>query len=99
MAPLPERERVLAPLRAEIDAIDAAMVDLIARRFDVVRRVIAVKRAEGLAALLPERVEDVVAKVSAAAAEKGVPPDLAEKLWRVLIDWVVEYENGQLKGG
>jgi isochorismate pyruvate lyase len=44
-------------------------------------------------------VEDVVGKVSAAAASRGVPPDLAERLWRTLIDWVVEYENGQLKGG
>jgi isochorismate pyruvate lyase len=96
---LPERERILAPLRAEIDAIDAAMVDLLAKRFDVVKRVIEVKHAENLAALMPERVEDVVERVSAAAARKGVPPELAERLWRGLIDWVVEYENGQLKGG
>jgi isochorismate pyruvate lyase len=96
---LPEKENALAPFRAEIDAIDGAMVDLLAKRFDVVKRVIEVKRAEGLAALLPERVEDVVGKVSAAAIRKGVPPDLAERLWRTLIDWVVEYENGQLKGG
>jgi isochorismate pyruvate lyase len=96
---LPERERVLAPLRAEIDAIDAAMVDLLAKRFDVVKRVTEVKRAENLAALMPERVEDVVDKVSAAAARKGLPPGLAERLWRGMIDWVVEYENGKLKGG
>jgi isochorismate pyruvate lyase len=96
---LPEKERVLAPLRAEIDAIDAAMVDLLVRRLDVVKRVIEVTRAEGLAAFLPERVEDVVEKVSAAAARKGVPPDLAERLWRGIVDWIVEYENRALKGG
>ena len=96
---LPEKENALAPFRAEIDAIDEAMVDLLAKRLDVVKRVVEVKRAEGLAAFLPERVEDVVGKVSAAAASRGVPPDLAERLWRTLIDWVVEYENGQLKGG
>jgi isochorismate pyruvate lyase len=96
---LPEKERVLAPFRAEIDAIDAAMVDLLAKRLDVVKRVIEVKRAAGLAAFLPERVEDVVAKVSAAAANKGAPPDLAERLWRGIVDWIVEYENRELKGG
>jgi isochorismate pyruvate lyase len=98
MVRLPARERALVPFRAEIDAIDAAMVDLLARRFDVVKRVIEVKRAEGLAALLPQRVEDVVAKVSTAAGEKGVPPDLAEKVWRVMIDWIVAYENAELNG-
>ena len=96
---LPEKERVLAPFRAEIDAIDLAMVDLLAKRLDVVRRVVAVKRSEGLAAFLPERVEDVVEKVSAAAAARDVPPDLVEGLWRQLIGWIVEYEQLQLNGG
>lgn len=93
---LPENERALAPFRAEIDHIDAQIVELLARRFEVVKHVIAVKQVEGLAALLPERVEDVVEKVMAQAETKGVPPELAEKLWRVLIDWVVAYENERL---
>jgi isochorismate pyruvate lyase len=61
---LPSNERSLAPFRAEIDRIDAEIVVLLARRLEVVKHVIAVKRSEGLAALLPERVEDVVEKVS-----------------------------------
>lgn len=93
---LPENERSLAPFRAEIDAIDAQMVELLARRFEVVQAVIAVKKAEGLEALLPERVEDVIEKVSAGAEAKGVPPELVEKLWRVMIEWVVDYENERL---
>lgn len=93
---LPERERALAPFRAEIDAIDREMVALLARRFDVVQRVIEVKRAEGLAALLPERVEDVVEKVKDEAQAQGVPPDLAETLWRDLIQWIVDYEHARL---
>ncbi|MBS7541416.1 chorismate mutase [Ancylobacter lacus] len=94
--PLPEEERPLAPFRAEIDAIDAEIVALLARRLDVVQRVVAVKRAEGLAALLPERVEDVVEKVRAEAQARGVPPELAERLWRELIAFVVAYEEERL---
>ncbi|MCS0496636.1 chorismate mutase [Ancylobacter sp. MQZ15Z-1] len=93
---LPENERSLAPFRAEIDAIDGEIVELLARRFEVVKHVIAVKRAEGLAALLPERVEDVVEKVMVRAETKGVPPELVEKLWRILIQWVIDYENERL---
>ncbi|WP_029355125.1 chorismate mutase [Bosea sp. 117] len=93
---LPESEQALAPFRAEIDVIDAAIVELLAKRFEVVKHVIAVKRAEGIAALLPERVEDVVEKVMAEAETRGVPPELVEKLWRVLIAWVVAYENERL---
>lgn len=94
--PLPENERSLAPFRAEIDVIDAQLVELLAKRFEVVKHVIAVKKAEGLAALLPERIEDVVEKVMAVAETKGVPPELVEKLWRVMIAWVIAYENERL---
>lgn len=97
MAPaLPENERILAPLRAEIDAIDRELVALLARRLGVVEKVIAVKRAEGIAALLPERIEDVVARVRAEAQAHGTPPDLAETLWRAMIEWVVAYEEERL---
>ncbi|MFK8251109.1 chorismate mutase [Ancylobacter terrae] len=94
--PLPENERALAPLRAEIDAIDRELVALLARRLGVVEKVIAVKRAEGIAALLPERIEDVVTKVRAQAQANGTPPDLAETLWRAMIEWVVAYEEERL---
>lgn len=93
---LPENERSLDPFRAEIDRIDAEIVKLLARRFEVVKHVIAVKQAEGLAALLPERVEDVVDKVKTRAETEGVPPELTEKLWRVLIEWVIAYEDERL---
>lgn len=96
MPRLPASERSLAPFRAEIDAIDREMVALLARRLDVVEQVIAVKKAEGLAAFLPERVEDVIDKVSGHAETRGVPPELVEKLWRQLIDWVIAYENERL---
>ncbi|WP_428029924.1 chorismate mutase [Ancylobacter sp.] len=96
MPSLPSNERSLAPFRAEIDAIDAQIVELLARRFEVVKHVIAVKKVEGLAAFLPERVEDVIDKVSAEAETKGVPPELVEKLWRELIAWVIAYENERL---
>jgi isochorismate pyruvate lyase len=93
---LPDNEASLAPFRAEIDHIDARIVELLARRFEVVKHVIAVKQMEGLAAFLPERVEDVIDKVSARAETEGVPPELVEKLWRVLIQWVIDYENEKL---
>ena len=96
MPRLPANERSLAPFRAEIDAIDAEIVELLARRFEVVKHVIAVKKIEGLAAFLPERVEDVIDKVSAHAETKGVPPAPVEKLWRQLIEWVIAYENERL---
>ncbi|OYX87927.1 MAG: chorismate mutase, partial [Azorhizobium sp. 35-67-5] len=39
---------------------------------------------------------DVVARVTAQAEARGVPPDLAETLWRRLIEWTVDYEEERL---
>lgn len=86
----------LARCRVEIDAIDDAIVDLLVKRFEVVKKVVVIKEGAGIPALLPDRVEEVVARVTARASEKGVPPDLAELVWRDIIDWTVRYEDGHL---
>jgi isochorismate pyruvate lyase len=88
---------LLAQCRAEIDALDAELVRLLGRRIEVVDRVVAIKKEHGIAALLPERVEEVVAHVREEAAICGAPPDLAERLYRSLIAWTVDYEDSKLE--
>lgn len=51
------------------------------------------KPGEGLPARIPSRVEDVVQKVRANSREAGMDPDLAEQLWRILIDWSIAREE------
>lgn len=91
-----QARRLLKDLRADIDDIDARLVDLLGARLAVVEKVIAIKTEAGIPALLPERVEEVVARVRAHADGAGVPEDLAEQLWRRLIQWTVEYEEARL---
>lgn len=90
------REAVLAECRAEIDALDAEIVALLGRRIAIVDRVITIKHENDLAALLPERVEEVVANVREHAQACGAPPDLAETLYRHMIAWTVDYEEAKL---
>lgn len=86
----------LAEARADIDAIDAELVKLLAKRVAVVDRVVEIKAEQGIPALLPERVEEVVAHARRQAEANGAPPDLAELLYRALIAWTVEYEERKL---
>ncbi|MEP9377601.1 chorismate mutase [Aquabacter sp. CN5-332] len=91
-----EAPQALSDLRRDIDAIDLEMVGLLARRLGVVHKVLEIKKAHGIPALLPDRVEDVVERVKVAAQGLDVPPDLVELIWRQLIGWTVEYEEKQL---
>ncbi len=40
------------------------------------------------------RIEDVVAKVKAAAREAGLSEDIAEPVWRLLIERCIAHEYG-----
>jgi isochorismate pyruvate lyase len=83
----------MAALRAEIDALDARLVALLAERARYIDRAAAIKRAEGLPAAIPERIEEVVSRVRAAATGQGIDADLVEALWRRLIDWSIAREE------
>ena len=83
----------MAELRAEIDRIDTALVALLAERVSYIDRAVDLKSDLGLPARIEDRVEDVVARVRATAAGRGVDPDLVEDLWRRLIDWSIAREE------
>ena len=42
----------------------------------------------------PQRVEQVVRKAKALAAEDGLPPDVAEATYRAMVQAFTEYERG-----
>ena len=86
----------LADLRQEIDAIDEKLVHLLASRLKVVQRVVKVKNRDGLPANIPERVEEVVATARKQAEAEGLPPELAELIWRDMVAWIIDYENRHL---
>jgi isochorismate pyruvate lyase len=83
-------------VRAEIDRIDAALVDLIGERFGYVDRAWQLKQSPA-EARVPWRIQQVIDKVRARAGEKGLPPELAEALWRQMIGWFIQYEEEKLR--
>lgn len=83
----------MADIRAEIDRLDADLVALLAERTAYVDRAAAIKPAARLPARIAPRVEEVVANVRGHATARGLPPDLAEDLWRRLIDWSIAREE------
>jgi isochorismate pyruvate lyase len=83
-------------VRAEIDRIDAVLVDLIGERFTFVDRAWQLKQSPA-EARVPWRIQQVIDKVRARAAEQGLPPELAEALWRQMIGWFIQYEEERLR--
>jgi isochorismate pyruvate lyase len=83
-------------VRAEIDRIDQALVDLICERFAYVDRAWQLKNSPA-DARVPWRIQQVIDKVRERAAARNLPPELAEALWRQMIGWFIQYEEEKLQ--
>lgn len=80
-------------VRAEIDRIDHALIELFAERHAYVTRMAEIK-TDPHEANDPARIEAVVAKRRAQALKLDLDEDQIELLWRTLIDWNINYEKG-----
>jgi isochorismate pyruvate lyase len=97
MAPRrPEDCTTMEEVRAEIDRIDEALVDLIGERFVYVDRAWQLKQSPA-EARVPWRIQQVIDKVRTRAVERGLPPELVEALWRQMIGWFIQYEEEKLR--
>ena len=98
MAPIKAKDcESMDQVRAEIDRLDNALVELIGERFSYVDRAWQLKNNPD-EATVPWRIQQVIDRVRAKAEAEGVPPDLCEALWRQMIGWFIQYEEEQLKG-
>ncbi|MFC3118709.1 chorismate mutase [Jhaorihella thermophila] len=83
----------MAELRRAIDALDGRIVRLLAHRAALIDRAVELKPAEGLPARIPERVQAVLDNVRSEARAVGLDPDLAARLWQILIEWSIAREE------
>jgi len=88
--------RNMSEVRAGIDQIDEALVDLLAERWTYVDRAWEHKRAPDEASV-PWRNREVIDKVRARAGDAGMPPEMAEALWRMIIGWGIQYQDEKLR--
>ncbi len=98
--PLPADCETMLDVRKGEDALDRALVLMLAERQ---RYMDAAARIKGDRAAVHDqaRIEDVVTKVKAAARDAGLSEEIAEPVWRTLIDRCIAYEFGvwdQLRG-
>ncbi|KGJ11334.1 chorismate mutase [Paracoccus versutus] len=80
-------------LRARIDALDARLVALLAERSALIDEAARIKLRENLPARIDSRVEEVAANARRLALRQGLDPDLAERLWRVMMEHFIAQED------
>lgn len=85
--------KTMAELRVGIDALDIELMKLLARRARFIDRAAELKPGESLPARTVDRVEEVANNARRNAADHGFDPDLAERMWRDMIEWAIAREQ------
>jgi isochorismate pyruvate lyase len=83
----------MAELREQIDLLDAELVALLARRAAFIDRAAELKLSLGQPARIKERIEQVIGNVRKRATSEGLDPELAEQVWRLVIEWSIRQEE------
>lgn len=81
----------MSEVRQGVDAIDRLLVEVLAERqryMDAAARI----KPDRDAVRDEARIEDVVTKVKAAARDAGLAEEIAEPVWRCLIDRCIAHE-------
>ena len=81
----------MAEVRRGVDALDRLLVAALAERQRYMEAAARIK-ADRAAVHDAQRIEDVVAKVQAAAREVGLSEAIAEPVWRTLVDRCIAHE-------
>jgi isochorismate pyruvate lyase len=91
--PAPADCMTMAEVRQGVDALDRLLVSVLAERqryMDAAARI----KPDRAAVRDEARIEDVVAKVKAAARAAGLSEAIAEPVWRTLIERCIAHEFG-----
>ena len=91
--PLPADCQTMAEVRQGVDAVDRLLVSVLAERQRYMDAAARIKQDRD-AVRDNARIEDVVAKVKAAARDAGLSEQIAEPVWRTLIERCIAHEFG-----
>ncbi len=92
------KDKALASARQQIDEIDNQLVDLLIKRIDFIRQqIIPLKRKKGIEAYQPQRFAQLLERLKAKAAKRGLDPNLVEDIWNSIHASTVEEERTKLK--
>lgn len=81
----PMDNKRIAELRADIDKVNGALLDLLERRLDLSVQVGEIKQGAGLPLYSEERERDLLDRFRSEAIERGIDPDYVEELMAVVL--------------
>lgn len=86
----------IAQVRAEIDRMDDLILPLMAERAGYVAQAPKFKKIID-DVVVPVRIDEIAHRMRAKAEQYGMNGQLAENIWRALIDQHIKFEQGEFR--
>ncbi|MGT2906694.1 chorismate mutase [Streptococcus dentiloxodontae] len=84
----------LTKVRQEIDELDGQLIDLLTKRQKLVEKAGRLKPSnDAKAVAAPERVAAILAERRRQASKTGLSPDVAEAVWKAMIEAFIHLET------
>lgn len=84
---------MLTNFRNQIDQIDDQLIELLAKRFEIVKQVGTYKKERNLAPLQPGRWQEVLNKRTKKAQESGLDSEFVVDVWNRIHEYALELEE------
>ena len=85
-------ENKLENLRKEIDKIDSEIIQLLAKRFEIVKQIGVFKKENKLDVIDNRRFQKVLEKVANIAEKQGISKDFINDIYNIIHEYSCELE-------
>ena len=79
--------------RKKIDHLDDQIIRLLHKRFQIVEKIGIIKKTEDIAFTQPNRIHEIIETRKKMACEMGIPEDLIEKIYHLIIEESINQEK------
>lgn len=90
--------QILENYRQQIDSIDSEILELLGKRFAIVREVGKYKAEKGMNVVQEKRMHEVLDRVSCLAGEKNIDHALVREIYKMMIDYAHIIETAIVSG-
>jgi 4-amino-4-deoxychorismate mutase len=88
----------LEGFRQEIDAVDSQIIEALAKRFEIAKRVADFKKQQGIPMMQPERVQAVKERRRKLGMQHGLDGDFIVQMYSLIVQETCRMEDEIIEG-
>ena len=92
-----EIQKILNKYRIQIDNLDDNIIELISKRFEIIKQVAKIKKQHKISAYLQDRIDQVMNRNIENAINSGINIELIKSFYKDLINRSIKLEEELLK--